>query len=437
MPTSIQSGAGVALKKWSEGLFSMVGKQPTPINALSGPAPTVSKANQILRRQSTNDMPIVRINDLTQTAGDNVRMDCANIIKLRAVMGDRNAEGKGANLDFTYMDVKIDMATLPVSAGGKMTQKRFQFDLRTLAASQLKGGIPNFLWQRCLVQMAGARGYQDGVDWVLPTESDDEFADMLVNYNPATGKAYAPTYNRHYVVDGTNLVQGGAQLASIDSTDVMTLDIIDRLSALLSEMSVRIMPIRVPGDPAAGDDPIKGVFLVDNLVWDKLITDRSSSNTIREWQARAIERARYGNLQMHPLFAAQPFLWNGVLVRKMGDFAIRFLGGTNQQIVTQANRYTATESAVTLPTLTGYQVARSVFLGSQALAMAAGSNQTTGVPYSMLENTTNFGRNLEMAGEVIGAEAKVRFSLPDGAGNNEPTDIGALVIDSVVPLISS
>jgi hypothetical protein len=36
-------------------------------------------------------------------------------------MGDKNAEGQGAELKYSSVDVNIDMATLPVSAGGKMT----------------------------------------------------------------------------------------------------------------------------------------------------------------------------------------------------------------------------------------------------------------------------------------------------------------------------
>lgn len=435
--TNIASSSGLAPKKWSEALFAMVGKQPTPVNAISGPAPTPDKAGQVLRRQSTTDMPIVRVNDLAQSAGDNVRIDCAHIIKLRPIMGDKNAEGMGSPLSFTYMDVRIDMATIPVSAGGKMTQKRFQHDLRLTALNQLKGGIPNFLWQRCLTQMAGARGSQDGVDWILPLETDPDFADFLVNYNATTKKPLAPTYNRHYVVDGSTLVQGGQQLANIDSTDVLKLGHLDYLSGLLSELSVRMQPIRIPGDPAAGDDPIKGVLLVDNLVWQQMLADTSSANTIRQWQALAMERAKYGDLQRHPLFAASPFLWNGILVRKIGDFSVRFDGGSTQQYIPAAARYTAVESQVTLPTLTGFQVARNLLLGAQALGMCAGSNTQSGVPYSMLENSTNYGRNLEMAGEIIGAESKIRFALPDGQGNNEPTDIGVMVIDSIIPKIAA
>ncbi len=119
--TSIPAGSALAPKQYSEALFAMVGKQPTPVNSLAGPAPTASKANAQIRRQSTTDMPIVRVTDLQQSAGDTVRVDCAQIVKLRPVMGDQNAEGKGAKLDFTYFDQRIDMATLPVSAGGKMT----------------------------------------------------------------------------------------------------------------------------------------------------------------------------------------------------------------------------------------------------------------------------------------------------------------------------
>lgn len=430
--SSIPSGSGLAPQQWSDALFTMVGKQPTPINNLAGPAPTIDKAAKVLRRQSTTDMPIVRVRDLAQSAGDTVRVDCANVIKLRAVMGDENAEGQGAKLDFTYKDIRIDMATLPVSAGGKMTQKRFQHDLRVVATAQLKGGIPNFLWQRSLVQLAGARGGQDGVDWIVPLDTDADFARQMVN------PVKAPTYNRHYVVDGSDLIQGGAQLASVDTTDSMKLAHIDALSALISELTLRLMPIRIPGDPAANDDPIKGVLLLDHLVWNAIVTDTTAGNNIRTWQANAIERARYGNLNAHPLFSGNPWLWNGILVRKVGDFGIRFNGGASTNIVTQANRLTATESSVTVPALGGtHQVNRSLLLGAQALAMCEGVNTGSGLPYTMLENTTNFGRNLEMAGEIMGAEDKLRFSLPDGQGNYEPTDIGVIVIDSVTKKLAA
>lgn len=427
--TAINSANSLTNKQYSEALFTMAVRQPSPVNALSGPAPKVDQSDKVLRQQSTTDMPIVQVTDLESTAGDKVQVDCAQVVKLRAIMGDQNAEGKGAPLKYAFQEIKVDMATLPISVGGKMTQKRFQHNLRRNAMAQLKGNIPRFLWQRCLVQLAGARGVQDGTDWVLPLDSDPDFADMMVN------AVKAPTYNRHFVVDGSTLVQGGAQLASIDNTDRMLLTHLDQIAALIDEMPVKMMPIQIPGDPAAGDDPIKGVLMVDPLVWDSILTDSTSNYNIRTFQANALERAKYGDLAKHPLFAGQPILWNGVLVRK-GQFGIRFNGDgatTTTKHITSANQYAATETDVTIANIGAtYQVARSVFLSAQALAKCSGVNTTSMTPYSLLENYTNFGRNLELAGEIIGAEQKLRFNLPDGSGSDAPTDFGSLVIDSIV-----
>lgn len=431
--TSIPTGSGLAPKGWSEHLFTQVGKQPTPVNSLSGPAPDIAKMGKLLRRQSTTDMPIVRVQDLANSAGDTVRVDCAHIVKVRPVMGDENAEGKGAKLDFSYKDVRIDMATLPVSAGGKMSQKRFQHDLRTVAVAQLKGAIPNFLWQRLLAQLCGARGQQDSLDWILPLATDAEFDAMMVN------AIKAPTYNRHYVVDGANLVQGGQQLASVDSADVLKLSHIDALSAIVKEGTIRMLPVSIPGDMAAADSPIRGVLLLDQLVFHGIVTETTANNNIRQWQTDALKRAEYGRISGHPLFSPGSFLWNDILVRSMGDFGIRFNASAAVKHITAANRYAATETDVTVAAglSTTHQVCRSVLLGAQAAAMCAGVNTGSGVPYSMLENRTNYGRNLEMAGELICSEDKLRFSLPDGAGNLEPTDIGCMVIDSVTAKVSA
>ena len=40
-------------------------------------------------------------------------------------------------------------------------------------------------------------------------------------------------------------------------------------------------------------------------------------------------------------------------------------------------------------------------------------------------------------GEIMGAEDKLRFDLPDGQGNYEPTDIGVIAIDSVTRKVSA
>lgn len=425
--TSVPKGSALANKQFSRALSAMAVRQPTPIQALTGPMPTHDAAMRKLKQQTTTEMPVVRVDELAKGPGDIVQVDCAHVVKLRPVMGDKNAEGLGAALKYSSKDITLDMATLPVSAGGKMTQQRTPHSMRLNALAQLKRAIPAFRWQRALTLLAGARGKQDGTDWVLPLATDPEFADMMVN------AIKAPTYNRHWVVDGTGLVQGGAQLASVDTADGMKLSHLDELAAIWDEMTIKMAPIQIPGDPAAGDDPIKGILLVDPLVWDSIVTDTTAGNNIRTFEQNAIQRARYGDLNRHPLFSGSPILWNGVLVRKM-NYAIRFDASDAVAHVTAANRLTATETNVTVAAglSTTHQVARSIFLSAQALALVSGGNQTSEETYSLLEAKTNFDRNLELAGEIMGVEEKLRWALPNADGDNEVTDFGVAVIDSVV-----
>jgi hypothetical protein len=427
MTTSVARGSAVANKQFSTALSAMAVRKPTPLTALTGPMPTHDKAMRKLKQQTTTEMPVVRVDELSKGPGDVVQIDCAHVVKLRPVMGDANAEGRGANLKYSTKEITLDMATLPVSAGGKMTQQRTPHSMRLNALAQLARGIPAFRWQRALTLLAGHRGKQDGTDWVLPLATDAEFADMMVN------TVKAPTYNRHFVVNGATLTQGGAQLASIATTDKLKLSHIDELAALWDEMSIKMAALQIPGDPAAGDDPIKGILYVDPLVWDGLVTETTSNYNLRTFETNAMKRAAYGDLSKHPLFSGQPILWNGVLVRKM-QFAIRMDASDTVKHITSANKLAGTETDVTVAAglSTTHQVARSIFLGAQALALVSGANQETEESYSLLENRTNFGRNLELAGEIMGVEEKLRWSLPNADGNLEPTDFGVAVIDSVV-----
>lgn len=425
--TNVARGSALVNKQFSEALSAMAVRFPTPLTSLTGPMPTHDAAMRKIKQQSTSEMPVVRVDELAKGPGDIVQVDCAHVVKLRAIMGDQNAEGQGANLDYSTKNVTLDMATLPVSAGGKMTQQRTPHSMRQNALAQLKAGIPRFRWQRALTLLAGARGKQDGTDWILPLATDPQFADMLVN------DLKAPTYNRHWVVNGSTLTQGGAQLASVATTDLLKLSHIDDFAAIWEEMAVKMAPIQIPGDPAAGDDPIKGIWFLDPLAWDALLTDTTSGNNMRTFEQNAIQRARYGELNKHPLFAGSPIMWNGILIRKM-NFAIRMDASDAVAHVTSANKLAATETNVTVAAglSTTHQVSRSIFLSAQALALVSGGNKSSEETYSLLENRTNFGRNLELAGEIMGTEDKLRWSLPNAAGDLEATDFGVAVIDSVV-----
>lgn len=429
--TVVGTTSAIAKKSWSETLSFMVGREATPLKTLSGPMPTEDEVLRKQKQQTSQFMPILRVDELTKTAGDRVQVDCGQISKFVAIMGDQNAEGMGPSIDYSTQELLLNMATLPISAGGVMSQQRTVHSLRKNAIYQLTEAMPRFRWQRSLVQMAGARGKNDGVDWILPPNTaagpDAGLAPLMVN------PVLAPTYSRHFVVSAGTLVQGGAQLASILSTDVMRLSVVDEMAAIWSEMTVRMRPIKIDGDPAAGDSPIKGVFFMDQLVWDNFIQDNTSNNNIRKFETDALRRAEVGNLKAHPLFSGDVMLWNNILIRKM-NFPIRFDAGDSVAHVTVANRLTATETNVTVAAIgAGFQVARSLFLGAQALAVISGGDRNSQETYTLLEKKTdNFGRNLEFAGQLMGTESKLRWAFPNASGQLEQTDYGVMVVDSVV-----
>jgi hypothetical protein len=240
------------------------------------------------------------------------------------IMGDQMREGKGENVDISSMDAKIDLASKVINAvPGKMIDQRTKINLRSMAMAQLMGYFPRLLWNRTLCHLAGARGDQKGKAWHLKTVAQSSAADLASKLiNPLL----APTYNRHFVINGTDLVQGGAQLASIDSTDVWSLSVIDALVEVLDSLEFKLQPIKLPDDPAANYSPIKGVLYLDPIAYSMLKRDNTSGHNIRAWQAAAMERANLMGLKRHPLFMGEVLMWNGIVIRVELDDQAHHLG---------------------------------------------------------------------------------------------------------------
>ncbi len=108
--TSVARGSALANKQFSTALSAMATRQPTPLAALTGPMPTHDAAMRKIKQQSTTEMPIVRVDELSKGPGDVVQVDCAHVVKLRPIMGDKNAEGLGAALKYSSKDITLDIA---------------------------------------------------------------------------------------------------------------------------------------------------------------------------------------------------------------------------------------------------------------------------------------------------------------------------------------
>lgn len=432
MTTVVQDTSQFALVKESVALTAVAIKAPTDMTPLIGKAPTQSGAESTIKQQSSPGLPGVLVTDLSaKKTGTQVTIEAYDTLGGDAIMGDVMREGKGENVDISSMTAKIDLASKVINAvPGTMIDQRTKINLRSMAMAQLMGWFPRMLWNRTLVHLAGARGEQTGKSWHIRTVAQSSQADFNSKMiNPVM----APTFNRHYVVNGTGLVQGGQQLASIASTDVVTLSTIDALAEVLDSLEFKLQPVKLPDDPASNYSPIKGVLYMDPIVYSTLKRDTTSGHNIRAWQAAAMERAGLMGLKKHPLFMGDVLMWNGIVIRPM-EHSIYFRNGSTTRIITSANRFTATESDVVVNNAigAGFRVSRSILMGAQAFAVLQGNNSTSGTTAAFKERLYDYDSKHEAMGEWMGGETKLRFSFRDSEGNLEPTDHGVLVLDSVV-----
>lgn len=423
--TAVLKGDALARKLYSVALFAQTQRLPGFARQLTGPSADAGQAISKIKGQSVPDMPIVRVTDLSKTAGDTVSVDMFGVIGGTPITGDQIAEGRGEKLTSSSMDISIDLMTKAVDAGGKMSQQRTVQDLRTIAMAQLTNYFARLDDQTSLVHMAGARGFQSQNDWVVPLASDPNFAGVCVN------TVKAPTYNRHFVASGANIVKGGQQLGSIATTDVFALSHIDALRTYIDELEYPLQPVRIADDPAAADDPM-WVMYVSPRQYSSLLA-ASGATALRSFQQNAWNRASYGS--KHPLFRGEVGMWNGILVKKLNR-SIRFTTGTSANIITAANNVTTTETSQSIAgaITSNYAVDRAIVLGAQALGNVYGKNKSSDYFFSWLERQYNFERNLEVAGDCMGGKSKLRFNY-DESGTLVPTDHGVIVLDTAVSLV--
>lgn len=409
MATNIPYGSPLAAKKYSVGLFHKMTQTPGFLNLLSGAMPTDGSFASKAKGQTSPDYPVVKAGDLSKGAGDAVSVDLFNILQGKPVMGDKRIEGRMMQLTYSSMDVRIDQVRGGADSGGRMTQKRTVHNLRNISMAGLQAWMQRLEDQTALVHLAGARGSQQTSDWVVPLQSDADFGEIMVN------TVKAPTKNRYFAANDATTP------ADIGTNDALTLQDIDRIVAQLRESPVVMQSVKIKGDDRAWNDPLWVMFVTERQ-W-LYLQSRTSQTTWRQAVQYAFER-KSGGLK-HPLFDAyETIMWNGVLIKRMNRYAIRFAAGDN--VVTDtggADGLTYTESTVQ----TAQPVDRAVIVGAQALAKAYGKSASDYF-YDWSEKEVDHGNSIETVAASMTGSAKIRFKI-DGAD----TDFGVAVVDSYAP----
>jgi N4-gp56 family major capsid protein len=421
--TTIPYGAPQAVQIQSAGLFAANMQRLTLINRLTGKLQQQAEAENHLRNQSSNTLPVVRCMDLTKMAGDEITFDLINPTGGLPIMGGEMAEGRGEAMDFSQDKLRINQYRKPISAGDTMTQQRTPHQLRKLARAQAEGYMNRLEDQLCIVHLAGARGFADDIEWAVPVSTHTDFNKVLVN------RVKAPTRNRHYMSTGSGIepIKAGGNEITIATTDVMNADVVDAIRTVLDGMPLPPPPVKYDDDQMSNDVPMR-VLMVSSEQYTSFV----QSTNFRTLQANAMARAQMA--KMNPLFLGDAGMWNGILIVKMPK-PIRFYSGDpiNWCASTVSETETTTDLVPASFAAAGYAVDRAILLGGQALCEAYGKSRQTGNPYFWSEKELDHGDKLEVLIGMIGGKSKTRFLIDHGS-EKQFTDYGVIAIDTAVKI---
>lgn len=408
------------------GLFATHMQRNTTLNRLTGKMPKgTAGANATLRKQTTQHMPIVRCQDLGKNRGDEVAFHLLNPVGGKPIMGSRYAEGRGTGLSITEDRLRVDQARFPLDLGDTMTTIRSPVEFRALGRPAAQNLMDRYIDQSLMVHMAGARGFHNNIEWVIPTTDDRDFESIMVN------RVKAPTKNRHYIAENGAGIKAFSQTSGeVDLTtgDEMSMDVIDAIRTTMDQIALPPPVVKFEGDKAADDSPLR-VLLVSPAQYSTFATDPH----FRQLQASALARANQA--KGHPLFLGEAGLWNGVLIVKQPK-PIRFYAG--DEIKYCASATSEEESGCKVPDSFGdkFAVDRALLIGGQAVAEALAAHKRSGIPFFWSEKELDHDDKVELLLGAIRGVSKIRFDVDTGAGN-EITDYGVTAIDTAVPIIGA
>ncbi|MGL5248145.1 MAG: N4-gp56 family major capsid protein, partial [Brooklawnia sp.] len=383
-------------------------------------------AGEVVRKQTSTDLPIVKTMDLSRGKGDEVEFQFLQPVGAYPIMGSETAEGKGTGLSYDTARVRVNQARFPVDLGDTMTSIRSAVDFRRLGRPVAQSLMDSYMDQSLLVHMAGARGFHDNIEWRIPVAANPKFAAMAVN------PVKAPTKNRHFIADGTNgIIPFALSGADVDiaTTDVLSMDVVDAIRTTMESIALPPPAVKIPGDVVAEDSPLR-VLLVSPAQYHSFAQDPN----FRQFQANALARA--SKAKQHPLFLGECGLWNGVLIMKMPK-PIRFYAG---DAISYCTSHTAeTEATATVPAGFGttHAIDRAILLGGQAIAQAFAASGHGGMPFFWKEKEFDHDDKMELLIGAIQGISKVRWLVDQGNGVKHYTDHGIVAIDTAVPIIAA
>ena len=348
--TVIRFGDPKAVKVWSGRLFNETDKQA-----------------YFTKFEGTGDNSIIqRKTDIESGAGDRISFDLSVKLRGKPTSGDGRIKGKEEQLKFFTDEVIIDQLRHAVSAGGRMTRKRTEHDLRTVAKDRLSEYWAKYMDELKFIYLSGARGI------------NEDFYEDLDYTGHAGNPLRAP--------DSGHLMFGGS------ATSKATMTAADTMSRSLVERAVnkaRMMQARDPKSTSLVPVTVGSEKHYVLLMSPDQETDLRNETGERGWLE--VQKAAAGaEGKANPIFRGGLGMINNVVLHSH-ESAIRF------------KDYGAGSNV---------SAGRALFMGRQAAVIAYG-NGGGGMRFNWKEETDDYGNEPTVAAGTIIGITKTRFNNRD------------------------
>ena len=323
-----------------------------------------------------SSMPVILLKDLEKAAGDLVTFDLSVHLKSDMIEGDNVLEGNEAKLEFYSDEVRIDQCRTGIDLGGRMTRKRTVHDLRDTGRKALTRRWARWFDANPFVYASGARGTNPNIGLPLP-------------YAGFAGNPIVPPDQFHHIV------QGDKNYASLVQTDVMTLDLIDKIKAIADDMGSGSIGIPMMNPISiAGED--RFVFVMSPF---QAFSMRQFGGGAGWLDIQKAVSPAFG--EKSPIFTGSLGMYNGVVLHQH-KHVVRF------------NDYGLADPTGATPA-TGVEAHRALLLGEQALVMVFGSPGGDGLRFDWYETSRDAGNRVIIDTGTICGVKKCTFNGIDMA----------------------
>lgn len=392
-------------------IFSECHKQHSLPNLLTAAAPTMIDARDG-KIQTPASAPVVQINDLTTSHGNQVSVTIIHKLSGKPSTGIANREGYEEDVSSARFEMKIDQMHKSVKVPLMMEQQKVGYNLKKIGRPLLTEYHGDLTDEIAMTHLAGARGTYDAEDRILPLATDADFTKIMVN--PVT----APTFDRKFYCGSASSISGADGLTAITANDTFGPDDTRKFKEAIELMPRPIQPVSLGAtDTMPGTDPMYLAFVTPKM-WSNF---EANSSAFQLLVANAVKATNGFN---HPLFKGEMFMKDNILFKRYNK-PIGWQAGESVAVCTNVDA--ATEANQTVPALV--TVERGIILGGQALAMAYGSVLPGGFGNFLMDGELyNMNAWWRQWMDWVMGLAKIRFSTSAGRIN----DYGVCAFDAAV-----